>query len=122
MGCPASPRRQGNGPRRGRGPRRAAPTRGRGPAAGRARAISASWRRFISPEAAPVTRRRGGRGIPLKANPRTAAIPVLVMTAYGGDQNLRDLLLELGAVDVLEKPVDLAIAFNKAERLVQRDR
>ncbi len=55
----------------------------------------------------------------LKANPRTAQIPVLVVTAYGGDQNLRDLLLELGAVDVLEKPVDLAIAFNKAERLVR---
>jgi DNA-binding response OmpR family regulator len=52
----------------------------------------------------------------LKGNPRTAGIPVLVVTAHGGDQNLRDLLLELGAVDVLEKPVDLAIAFNKAER------
>ena len=56
----------------------------------------------------------------LKADPRTADIPVLVVTAYGGDQNLRDLLLELGAVDVLEKPVDLAIAFAKAERVAQR--
>jgi DNA-binding response OmpR family regulator len=56
----------------------------------------------------------------LKGNPRTASIPVLVVTAFGGDQNLRDLLLELGAVDVLEKPVDLAIAFNKAERLFRR--
>ena len=56
----------------------------------------------------------------LKANPRTAQIPVLVVTALGGDQNLRDLLVELGAVDVLEKPVDLAIAFNKAERAVGR--
>jgi DNA-binding response OmpR family regulator len=56
----------------------------------------------------------------LKANSRTAAIPVLVVTALGGDQNLRDLLLELGALDVLEKPVDLQIAFNKAERLVGR--
>jgi CheY-like chemotaxis protein len=55
----------------------------------------------------------------LKANPHTAAIPVLVVTAYGGDQNLRDLLLELGALDVLEKPVDLQIAFNKAERFVR---
>jgi DNA-binding response OmpR family regulator len=55
----------------------------------------------------------------LKANPRTAGIPVLVVTAFGGDQNLRDLLLELGATDVLEKPVDLAIAFNKAERAVK---
>ena len=56
----------------------------------------------------------------LKANPRTAGIPVLVVTALGGDQNLRDLLLELGATDVLEKPVDLAIAFNKAERSVRK--
>ena len=56
----------------------------------------------------------------LKANPRTAGIPVLVVTALGGDQNLRDLLVELGAADVLEKPVDLAIAFNKAERAVRR--
>jgi CheY-like chemotaxis protein len=53
----------------------------------------------------------------LKANPRTASIPVVVVTALGGDQNLRDLLLELGAADVLEKPVDLEIAFNKAERV-----
>jgi CheY-like chemotaxis protein len=52
----------------------------------------------------------------LKANPKTAPIPVLVITALGGDQNLRDLLLELGALDVLEKPVDLQIAFLKAER------
>ncbi|MGC4001192.1 MAG: response regulator [Anaeromyxobacter sp.] len=56
----------------------------------------------------------------LKANPRTRGIPVLVISAYGGDQNLRDLLLELGAWDVMEKPVDLQIAFNKAERLVGR--
>jgi CheY-like chemotaxis protein len=54
----------------------------------------------------------------LKADPRTAAIPVLVISAFGGDQHLRDLLLELGACDVMEKPVDLQIAFNKAERLV----
>jgi CheY-like chemotaxis protein len=56
----------------------------------------------------------------LKADPRTSAIPVLVSTAVGGDQQLRDLMLELGAWDVMEKPVDLQIAFNKAERLVQR--
>jgi CheY-like chemotaxis protein len=53
----------------------------------------------------------------LKANPRTAGIPVLVVSAFGGDQNMRDLLLELGAWDVMEKPLDLHIAFNKAERL-----
>jgi DNA-binding response OmpR family regulator len=58
----------------------------------------------------------------LKGNPRTAEIPVLVVTAFGGDQNLRNLLLELGAVDVLEKPVDLAMAFSKAERLFEEAR
>ncbi len=56
----------------------------------------------------------------LKANPKTAKIPILVVSALGADQNLRDLLLELGAWDVLEKPVDLQIAFNKAERLLGR--
>ncbi|HET8538623.1 MAG TPA: response regulator [Anaeromyxobacter sp.] len=55
----------------------------------------------------------------LKANPKTARIPVLVVSAFGGDQNLRDLLLELGAWDVMEKPVDLQVAFAKAERLVE---
>ncbi len=54
----------------------------------------------------------------LKASSRTARIPVLVISAFGGDQALRDLLLELGAFDVMEKPVDLQIAFNKAERVV----
>lgn len=58
----------------------------------------------------------------LKASPRTADIPVLVVSAFGADQNLRDLLLELGAFDVLEKPVDLQIAFDKAERIVARPR
>jgi CheY-like chemotaxis protein len=56
----------------------------------------------------------------LKANPRTSEIPVVVISAYGGDQHMRDLLLELGAWDVLEKPVDLQIAFNKAERVARR--
>jgi CheY-like chemotaxis protein len=53
----------------------------------------------------------------LKQNPRTAGIPILVVSASGGDQHVRSVLLELGASDVLEKPVDLQIAFNKAERL-----
>jgi CheY-like chemotaxis protein len=53
----------------------------------------------------------------LKANPKTSGIPVLVVSAFGADQNMRDQLVDLGASDVMEKPVDLAIAFNKAERL-----
>lgn len=56
----------------------------------------------------------------LKASERTRAIPVLVVTASGGEQPLRTLLSELGAEDVLEKPVDLPIAFAKAERIAAR--
>ncbi len=58
----------------------------------------------------------------LKANPKTAGIPILVVSALGGDQNMRSLMLQLGAADVVEKPVDLQITFNKAERLVERAR
>src|SRR5512138_648179 len=56
----------------------------------------------------------------LKASDRTRGIPVLVVTASGGEQSLRTMLVELGADDVLEKPVDLPIAFNKAERIASR--
>jgi CheY-like chemotaxis protein len=56
----------------------------------------------------------------LRANPRTHGIPVLVVSAFGGDQHMRDQLVELGADDVMEKPVDLQIAFNKVERLATR--
>ncbi|WP_242392583.1 response regulator [Anaeromyxobacter oryzisoli] len=56
----------------------------------------------------------------LKHDPATRGIPVLVLSALGGDQLMRDLLLELGAWDVLEKPVDLQLALDKAERLLQR--
>jgi DNA-binding response OmpR family regulator len=56
----------------------------------------------------------------LKHNPKTAGIPILVVSALGGDQNMRSVMLELGAWDVVEKPVDLQICFNKAERLAER--
>jgi CheY-like chemotaxis protein len=56
----------------------------------------------------------------LKSSDRTRSIPVLVITASGGEQTMRTLLAELGAADVLEKPVDLPIAFAKAERLAAR--
>lgn len=56
----------------------------------------------------------------LKASARTRNIPVVVVTASGGEQNLRSLLVELGAADVLEKPVDLPIAFAKVERIAER--
>ncbi len=58
----------------------------------------------------------------LKQSPRTAGIPILVVSALGGDQNMRAMLLELGAWDVVEKPVDLAVTFGKAERLAERAR
>lgn len=54
----------------------------------------------------------------LKANALTREIPVVVVSGDGGDQALRDLLLDLGAADVLEKPLDLALAFNRLERTV----
>lgn len=54
----------------------------------------------------------------LKANTKTQGIPILIVSALGGDQYMRDLLLDLGAADVIEKPVDLHIAFNKIERLI----
>ena len=56
----------------------------------------------------------------LKANAKTAPIPIIVVSALGGDQYMRDLLLELGAGDVVEKPVDLQITFNKIERLARK--
>ena len=43
-----------------------------------------------------------------------------MVSALGGDQNMRSMMLQLGASDVVEKPVDLQITFNKAERLVER--
>jgi CheY-like chemotaxis protein len=56
----------------------------------------------------------------LKTDHRTRAIPVLVVSAFGGDQHMRDQLVELGAADVMEKPLDLQIAFKKVERLAGR--
>jgi CheY-like chemotaxis protein len=47
-------------------------------------------------------------------------IPVLVVTASGGDQLLRGELVDLGVDDVMEKPIDLVIAFRKLEHLVKR--
>jgi len=58
----------------------------------------------------------------LKASTRTAGIPVLVISAFGGDRALRELLLGMGAFEVLEKPVDLRSAFDKAERVVAAPR
>jgi DNA-binding response OmpR family regulator len=56
----------------------------------------------------------------LKTNPRTQGIPILVVSASGGDQYLRDELVDLGVDDVVEKPIDLVIAFRKLEHMVRR--
>jgi CheY-like chemotaxis protein len=56
----------------------------------------------------------------LKAQPATASIPVVALSGLGGDQELRGQLVDLGAADVLEKPVDLAVAFAKVERVAAR--
>ena len=56
----------------------------------------------------------------LKSNPRTKDLPVLVVSASGGDQFLRGELVDLGVGDVVEKPIDLVITFRKLERLVER--
>jgi DNA-binding response OmpR family regulator len=56
----------------------------------------------------------------LKSSQATSAIPVVALSGLGGDQNLRDQLVELGAEDVLEKPIDLAVAFAKIERVASR--
>ncbi|HTP50579.1 MAG TPA: response regulator [Anaeromyxobacteraceae bacterium] len=58
----------------------------------------------------------------LKASPRTAKIPVMVVTAMAGDQLARGQLVDLGADDVVEKPIDLHGTFAKAERLAERAR
>ena len=58
----------------------------------------------------------------LKSNPRTAGIPVIVVSAMAGDQNLRGQLVDLGAHDVVEKPIDLSVTFAKAERLAEAAR
>jgi len=58
----------------------------------------------------------------LKSNAKTSGIPVLVVSAMAADPNARRHLLELGAAEVLEKPVDLNATFTLAERLAQRGR
>jgi len=58
----------------------------------------------------------------LKASARTADIPVLVVSAMAADPYTRGQLVDLGADDVLEKPIDLSSTFVKAERLAERAR
>jgi len=58
----------------------------------------------------------------LKATDHTRRVPVLVVSAAGGDPNLRAQLVELGAQDVVEKPIDLLATFEKAERMAERAR
>jgi len=58
----------------------------------------------------------------LRSNAKTSGIPILVVSAMAADANFRSHVLGLGADDVLEKPIDLAATFSRAERLALRGR
>jgi CheY-like chemotaxis protein len=54
----------------------------------------------------------------LKEQPETRDIPVLVVSASGGEQEVRTELLLLGAYDVVEKPVVLKTLVAKLEKII----
>lgn len=57
----------------------------------------------------------------LKENEPTRGIPVIVMTAYPGDEQfLKSTLLAMGAVEYLAKPVHVDILLETVERLLPR--
>ncbi len=57
----------------------------------------------------------------LKENEATKAIPVIVMTAYPGDEQfLKSSLLAMGAVEYLAKPVHIDTLVETIERLLPR--
>ena len=58
----------------------------------------------------------------LRDDPRTAHIPVVVVSAHGDDPFLRDVLIRLGVFDVQTKPVDLPALFRRLERAVAHAR
>lgn len=55
----------------------------------------------------------------LKENEATRSIPVIVMTAYPGDEHfLRGSILAMGAVEYLAKPVQIDALVETVERLL----
>ena len=57
----------------------------------------------------------------LKENEATRAIPVVIMTAYPGDEQfLKNSLLAMGAVEYLAKPVHIDTLIETVERLLPR--
>lgn len=57
----------------------------------------------------------------LKENEPTRGIPVIVMTAYPGDEQfLKSTLLAMGAVEYLAKPVHVDTLLETVERLLPR--
>jgi DNA-binding response OmpR family regulator len=57
----------------------------------------------------------------LKENEATKAIPVVVMTAYPGDEHfLKSSVLAMGAVEYLAKPVHIDTLVETIERLLPR--
>lgn len=57
----------------------------------------------------------------LKENEATRSIPVVVMTAYPGDEHfLKSSVLAMGAVEYLAKPVQIDTLVETVERLLPR--
>lgn len=57
----------------------------------------------------------------LKENEPTRGIPVIVMTAYPGDEQfLKSTLMAMGAVEYLAKPVHVDVLLETVERLLPR--
>ena len=55
----------------------------------------------------------------LKADPQTAPIPVIALTAHAMSQD-RDKAIEIGCDDFDTKPIDLPRLLEKVQRLLQR--
>lgn len=56
----------------------------------------------------------------LKKSALTAGIPIIIITAYPGAQ-IRDLALELGAVDFIGKPFDADDMLSKIKKALGED-
>lgn len=56
----------------------------------------------------------------LKANPATAAVPVMIVSAYLDEQRIHELLLS-GAELYMSKPYELTVLMQMVERLLRGD-
>lgn len=53
----------------------------------------------------------------IKANPNTAGIPVIVVSAVGSKENI-DYCLSNGAVDFFSKPIDISQFIEKVKKII----